>query len=102
MSSDPRTRTLESGSIVRVVYHTPRETYHLEGVVAEDDAAHPGVMVSLEEDPYSPVTTARVYTTFEAWLDARERCVRNDTLPCGYVRERLRPASDAEGERPVA
>lgn len=84
-----------------MVYHTARETYHLEGVVTDDDA-HPGVMVSLEEDPYSPVTTARVYSTFEAWLEARERCGRNDVLPGGYVRGRLHAADGAERERPVA
>lgn len=102
MATHSRTRDLQRGTVVRVIYHTPTQTYNLEGVVTEDPSEAPGVMVSLEDDPYSPATTARVYSTHEAWLEARERCGRNDPLPGGYVRDRLRPVRTAEAETQVA
>lgn len=98
MTTQPRTRDLQAGTVVRVAYHTQKQTYNLEGVVTDDPSDRPGAMVALEDDPYSPVTTARVYTTQEAWLDARERDGRDAPLPNGYVRERLHAAGPAEGE----
>lgn len=102
MSTATRTRDLQPGTVVRVAYHTQKQTYHLEGVVKEDQSDRPGAMVSLEDDPYSPVTVARVYTTHEAWLDAHERDGRDASLPSGFVRERLHAAGATEGERQPA
>ena len=102
MSATTRTRDLQPGTVVRVAYHTRKQTYNLEGVVKEDQTDRPGAVVSLEDDPYSPVTVARVYTTHQAWLDARERDGRDAPLPNGFVRERLHAAGSAEGERQPA
>lgn len=102
MSTQPRTRDLQSGTVVRVLYHTQKQTYDLQGVVTDDPSDGPGAMVSLEDDPYSPVTTARVYTTHEAWLDARERDGREAPLPNGYVRERIHSMGAPERERQAA
>lgn len=102
MSTHPRTRDLEQGTVVRVVYHTPKQTYNLEGVVTDDPSDGPGALVALEDDPYSPVTTARVYTTHEAWLDARQQDGREASLPNGYVRERIHAVQAPERERQPA
>ena len=102
MSTQARTRDLQPGTVVRVVYHTPKQTYTLEGVVEDDPSDGPGTMVSLGDDPHSPVTTARVHTTHEAWLAARERDDRDVPLPSGYVRERIHAARTTEPERQPA
>ena len=102
MSTQPRTRDLQPGTVVRVVYHTQKQTYNLEGVVKDDPSDRPGAMVALEDDPYSPVTTARVYTTHDAWLDARQPAGREAPLPSGYVRERIHSFQTAERERQPA
>lgn len=99
MSTQPRTRDLQPGSVVRVAYHTQRQTYHLEGVVTDDPSEAPGTLVCFEDDPYAPVTTARVFTTHEAWLDARLRDDREVPLPNGFVRERIHTVGANEGER---
>lgn len=99
MPTTTRTRDLQPGTVVRVAYHTHRQTYHLEGVVTDDPSAGPGTLVRFEDDPCAPVTTARVYSTHEAWLDARLRDDREAPLPNGFVRERLHAAGASEGER---
>jgi hypothetical protein len=102
MSTGLRTRDLQPGTVVRVAYHTQKQTYSLEGVVKDDPSERPGAMVCFEDDPYAPVTTARVYTTHETWLEARERDGRDAPLPNGYVRERLHAAGTTERERQAA
>ena len=102
MSTQARTRDLQPGTVVRVVYHTPKQTYNLEGVVEEDPSDGPGTMVSLGDDPCSPVTTARLYTTHEAWLAARERDDREVPLPSGYVRECIHSVRTPEPEQQPA
>lgn len=89
MSTQARTRDLQTGTAVRVVYHTPTQTYHLTGVVEDDPADTTGVLVALGDDPHSPVTTARVYATYDAWLEARRGGGSSAPLPRGYVRDRL-------------
>lgn len=102
MSTPPRTRDLQAGTVVRVAYHTPKQTYSLEGVVEDDPSERPGAMVCFEDDPYAPVTTARVYTTHDAWLDARLRDGRDAPLPNGHVRERVHDPGPVQGERQPA
>lgn len=102
MSTQLRTRDLEPGTVVRVAYHTRKQTYSLEGVVTDDPSDGPGALVRFENDPYAPVTTARVYETHEAWLDARLRDGRETALPNGFVRERLHAPRAAERERQPA
>lgn len=102
MSTQSRTRDLQAGTVVRVTYHTPTQTYRLEGVVKDDPSERPGAMVCFEDDPYAPVTTARVYTTHESWLEARQRDDREAPLPNGYVRERLHSAGTTERGRQPA
>lgn len=89
MSPMPQIRTLNPGAIVRVVYYTARQMYSLEGVVTEDKTDAPGTMVSFENDPNSPVTTARVYTSNSEWLDALDRAGKNPPFPGGYIRTLL-------------
>lgn len=102
MSTQTRTPDLQPGSVVRVKYHTRRQTYDLEGVVTDDETDRPGVMVSFEDDPYAPVTTARVYAAHEDWLDAREQCGHDAPLPGGFVRERIETVGTTDRERSVA
>lgn len=99
MSTHLRTRDLQPGAVVRVAYHTRKQTYTLRGVVTDDPSKAPGTIVRFEDDPYAPVTSARVYESHESWLEARMRDGREAALPNGFVRERLLAPGAAEGER---
>lgn len=98
----PRTRELRSGTVVRVTYHTNRQTYRLEGIVTDTTADAAGVMVSFENDACAPVTTARVYTTEDEWRDTRERCPGRPPIPNGYVQEALHDGDTSYQTRPAA
>lgn len=97
----PQTRDFQPGTAVQVIYHTSEQTYHLKGIIREDPANAPGLLVALEEDPYSPATTARVYPAYEVWLEASQHSGRNTPLPGGYIRGTLPAYQTDNPERPV-